>query len=571
MKGFIKSFFASLLAIVFLFVVIIGAAALKGREKPKVKDGSYLVVDIYGEILPYNPPDDLVAEVFGGEPETLQRILGNLEKAALDDRIKGVIMKVSSSNTLGYASMEEIRHRIHAVRDAGKKVFAYADNLDRKGLFLASACDSIFMPPTSELFFAGFGLTRSYVRGTLDKLGIEPNIHKIDEYKSAAELVLRKDMSPEAREMINWIYDDFWDVQMQALSDERGIPRERLVELMDYALFIAHEARDAGLIDKVMYWDEIETALMDEDDDKLRTVSQGTYAKVERKSLGLHGKKKIAVVHAHGTIGGRESHVDPMLGIMMGHASMARELRRVRADDDVAAVVFRVASPGGESLASDLISREIERLAEEKPVVVSMVDVAASGGYSISYRATKIVADPLTITGSIGSISGKFNMSGLYNKLGVTFDFVGRGPNGFLWNPYRNFTPAQRERFEENHWQGFNIWLEDIAEERGIRLEALQKLAMGRVWTGRQALDNGLIDELGGLDRAIELARELAELPADEGVTVVDYPKKKGILEMISSGGGPHAAMRWVLYRFIRHDLAQSLEILSRVSAVPVP
>ena len=385
-------------------------------------------------------------------------------------------------------------------------------------------------------------------------------------------MVLREDMSPEAREMINWIYDDLWDVQLETLSEERGIPREKLVELMDYALFIAHEARDAGLIHAVRYWDQIEAALKDEDDDELRTVSQSTYAKIDPGSLGLKGKKKIAVVHAHGTIGGRESRVDPMLGIMMGHASLRRELNRVRNDDDISAVVFRVASPGGEALASDLISREVELLAQTKPVVVSMIDVAASGGYSIAYRATRIVADPTTITGSIGSISGKFNMVGFYNKLGITYDFAAKGPNGFLWNPYQNFTPEQRKRFEENHWQGFNLWLEDIAEKREIEVEALKKLAMGRVWTGRQALDNGLIDEIGGLARAIELAKELAEVPAEDGVTILHYPKKKGVMELLSGGGGgPQAALRWVLYRFIRHDLAQSLETLARVSTVPTP
>ncbi len=261
MKGFIKSFFASLLAILFLIAVVIGAAALKGREKPKIKDGSYLIIDIYGEILPYNPPEDLMAEIMGGAPETLHRILGNLEKVTEDNRIEGVIIKISTNHTLGSASIEEFPNRIYDVRSTGKKVFAYADGLDRKGLFLAAACDSIFMPRASELFFAGFGGTRSYVRGALDKLGIEPNLHKIDEYKSAAEMVLRKDMSPETREMINWIYDDLWDVHMQALSEERGIPRDKLVELMEYALFIAHEARDAGLIDGVKYWDELEATL----------------------------------------------------------------------------------------------------------------------------------------------------------------------------------------------------------------------------------------------------------------------------------------------------------------------
>jgi protease-4 len=481
----------------------------------------------------------------------------------VDDRIDGVIFKISQNNSLGYAAIEEIRGAIHKIQEKEKTVFAYSDGLDRKSLFLASACDSIFMPISSEVWFIGSGITRSYVRAMLDKLGIKPNLHKIDEYKSAAEMVVREDMSPEAREMINWIMDDIWDVTMAALYQDRGISEEEAVEMMEYAMFMAEEAKDSRLIDEVLYWDELIDRLKDEDDEKLRTVSQSKYADVERKKVGLKGKKKIAVVHAQGTIAGRKSYIDPWLGIIMGHHTVGKDLRRVKNDDKVAAVVFRVDSPGGESLASDFIGREITKLSAEKPVVASMVNVAASGGYHITFVADKIVADPSTITGSIGSISGKFNTEAFYNKLGITYDHVYRGPNADMWSAQSDFSPEQRKRFEENHWQGFNMWLENVSEKRGIPMEELRTLAMGRVWTGKQALENGLIDELGGLDRAIELAKELADIPADEGVTIVHYPKSKSLIEMITSGGGPLAAVRWVLFRFIREDVEQTLRLLA--------
>jgi protease-4 len=205
----------------------------------------------------------------------------------------------------------------------------------------------------------------------------------------------------------------------------------------------------------------------------------------------------------------------------------------------------------------------VQVLSGEKPVVASMIDVAASGGYAIAYRADKIVADGLTITGSIGSISAKFNMAELYDKLGITFDQITRGPNALFWSEHQDFTEEQWKRFEDNHWDGFNIWLHDIAEHRGMKVEDLEKLAMGRVWTGRQAQENGLIDEVGGLDRAIELAKELAEIPADEEVTLVHYPEKKGLIESIMGGGSGDAALRWLLYRFVREDLTQSLEWLA--------
>jgi protease-4 len=400
-----------------------------------------------------------------------------------------------------------------------------------------------------------------YAKGMLDKLDINVNLHKIDEYKSAAEMVTREDMSPEAREMYGWIMDDLWKAGMTALIEERGLSESKIIDLMKHAMFTVEEAKDAGLLDELLYFDELEARLKG-DDDELKTVSQKTYANVEREKVGLKGKKTIAIVHAHGMIGGRKSRVDPMLGIIMGHETVNADLKKARLDEDVAAVIFRVSSGGGESLASDLIGHEVELVSNEKPIVASMIDVAASGGYSIAYRASKIVADPTTITGSIGSISAKFNTAGLYDKLGLTFDHITKGPNGLLWSAQHDFTDEQYERFADNHWDGFNIWLEDISKHRGIPMETLETLAMGRVWTGNQAIENGLIDEVGGLERAIELAKELADIPADEEVTIVHYPKKKGLLEMLTGGDSSKTAIRWVLYQFIRQDLKHSVDLL---------
>ncbi len=560
MKAFFRSFFASLVALIVLIFIVLGVVGAKTSKKPTVQAHSYLVVDIYGQILPYDAPGGVLAEVLGGEAETLQRILGNLEKTVSDHRIDGVILKISSNNSLGYASIEEIRGAVKKVRDAGKPVYAFGDTFDRNSIFLASACDSIFMTPRSDVMFTGFGGSVSFIKGTLDKLGIKPNIHQIREYKSAAEMVTRKESSPEAREMREWMMTEMWDMEMNALSEGRKLPVDKLTGLMEHALFTADEAKEAGLVDGLLYWDQLEARLKGEKDEKLRTVSQSDYAKVDRSKVGLKGKKKIAVIHAYGMIGGRESRVDPLLGVMMGHETVSAELRRAQRDDKVSAVVFRVDSRGGESLASDLIGREVEATAAVKPVVVSMVDVAASGGYAISYRASKLVADPMTVTGSIGSISGKLNMAGFYEKLGISFDDMSKGPNGLLWSDHRDFTEQERTRFEDNHWNGFNLWLRDVSKFRGIPLADMEGLAMGRVWSGRQAKANRLIDELGGLDKAIAVAKELALIPADEEVTLVHYPKKKGLLASITSGDAGPAAVRWILYQFVRQDLAASLE-----------
>jgi protease-4 len=246
---------------------------------------------------------------------------------------------------------------------------------------------------------------------------------------------------------------------------------------------------------------------------------------------------------------------------MMGHESVVAELRRARKNDKVAAVVFRVDSRGGEALASDLIGHEVERTVKVKPVVVSMVDVAASGGYHISYRASKIVADPLTMTGSIGSITMKPNLKGLYDKLGITYDFVTKGPKALMYSDYQNFTPEERERFEKNHWDGFNDWLRDISEHRHMTFEEAEKLAHGRVWTGRQAKANGLVDELGGVDTAVAIAKDLAGISEEEQVTLLHYPKKKGLLSLFF-GGDSQSIVDWILYRFIQEDLVETVNML---------
>jgi protease-4 len=563
MKAFFRSFFATLLAFVVVVLMIFAVVGAKSSKKPIIKNNSYLVVDIYGDILSYDVPGGVMSQIIGGEAETLQRILGNLEKAAADERIEGVIMKVSSSNSLGLAGVEEIRGAVKKVREAGKPVYAFGDALDRKTEFLASACDSIFMPPAGYMDFRGFGGSTSFVKKTLDKLGIKPNLHQIREYKSAAETVTRTESSPEAREMHQWMADEMWDMEIGAISEDRKLSEDKLVELMGHALFTPSEAQDAGLVDRLLYWDELEARLKGDKDEKLRTVSQSDYAKIDRSKVGLKGKKKIAVVHAHGMIGGRESRVDPLLGPMMGHETVAAELRRARMDKDIAAVVFRIDSHGGEGLASDLISREVQATAAVKPVVVSMIDVAASGGYMIAYRASKIVADPMTVTGSIGSISMKFNMAGLYDKLGITWEDFEKGPNGQMFSDHRDFTEQERARFEANHWDGFNEWLYDVAKHRGIPVEDIEKLAMGRVWTGRQAKENRLIDEVGGLDKAIAVAKELAGVPADQQVTLVHYPKKKSLLETITAQGGATAAVRWAVYRFVHEDFKRTIELLA--------
>lgn len=563
MKSFFVAFLGALLAIIVLVLLVGSIGGYMAGKQPAIEDRSWLIVEMYGDLLEYDPPGGIMSQLVDSDVETLQRILDNLEKAAVDDRIEGVIFKVAAGNSVGTAMLQEIRGAIRRVQDTDKKVLVWAESFDRQDYLLLAACDEVLVPPTAYIGFTGFSSETLHVKRAFDKLGIKPNIHKIKDYKSAAETVIREDMSEPAREMRGWIMDEMWETLLETLAADRGFDEEKIVELMQHAYFTADEALDSGLIDRIAYWDELETELKGADEDALRSVSQGRYAEVLRSKLDLDGDKKIAVIHAQGTIIGRRSDVNPLLGLTMGHESIIAEFRRARLDEDVAAIVFRVDSRGGDALGSDLMGHEVEITVGVKPVVVSMVDVAASGGYHISYRASKIVADPMTITGSIGSISGKINMKDFYDKLGITFDHVERGPMATIESDLRDFTPEERARFEENHWNGFNDWLRDVAEHRDMSFEDAEKLAHGRVWTGRQAVANGLVDEIGDLKHAIELAGQLAGIPADEQVTVEHFPKQKGLLESLMNGDSSAAtAAHWIVYRTIREDVAETLDFV---------
>ena len=560
MIGFLKAFLGSLIAILVVVLILVGVIAVRMEDKPEVKDGSYLLVDLYGQLPEYNPPAGMMG-LMSGSPATLTSMLENFEKAAVDDRIAGVIFKLSSTHDAGPGMVQEMRAGVAKVRAAGKKVYGFTDSMDPKTYLVAAACDSIFMAPAGYFGFTGLQARTMYVKSMLEKLGIHPNVHKIKDYKAAAEMVMRTEMSDAARENREWVLDEIWTMMMTTFEEDRGIGPEKIIEIMEMAVIQPQEALEFGLVDDLIYWDELKARLTD-DEDEFHTVTADDYAQVERKEVGLKGDKKIAVVHAQGMIGGRESGINPMFGVTMGHETINDAIRAAREDEDVAAIVFRIDSGGGESLASDLMSREVLITKEDKPIISSMVDMAASGGYYIAYTASKIMANPMTATGSIGSISMKFNMAGLYDKLGVSFDQVTRGPMARFWDDTRDFTDEEWARFAENHWDDFNAWLRDVAEKRGMTFEEAERLAHGRVWMGTQAKENGLIDELGGYYDAIALAKQLGDIPADEEVTIEHYPKTKGFVESIMSGGIA-AAADWVVYDFIQTKARETFQLVT--------
>ncbi len=564
----VQSVLLTVSTVVVIAALVAGGVYLATAKDKKIQDGSWLVLDLYGEVHEYDPPGGPLGAVMGGGALTLQDMLDNLGKAAVDERIAGVIFRISSSNDAGWAKLQELRRAVDKVQDAGKPVHAWADALDVRSLYLAAGCDDVMMPTGGYMTFKGAHMARPYIRAMLDKLGIVPHLHKIQDYKAAAEIIMDTHASEPALENMRWLADDVWETVMNALADERSLSRDQLLELMAYAIFTPTEAQDAGLIDEVVYMQDLEDRLKGEKDTRLRTVGHEQYAKVSWKDAGV--KKTgptVAVVHAQGNIGGRENRIDPLMGVMMGHESIVTELQRCRFDDKVKAVVFRIDSGGGESLASDLMAHEVARLAEVKPVVISMVDVAASGGYYIAYKGTRLLADPLTVTGSIGSINGFFNMRGFYDRIGFNKDGISMGPMAELGTDMREPTAEEWARHTEAHWISFNEWLADVAARRGLEFAAAEKLAHGRTWTGTQAKANGLIDDVGNLDDAVALAAELAELDTDRPPRVVHLPEKQGLLASLTGGGKGAgdpvaAALRAALYRGLRGQVRDTAGFL---------
>ncbi len=573
MRVFLLSLAGAVLALLLVFGLGFGLLAWKMDTKSKIEDHSWLHLDLYGSLPEYDPPSGIAGALTGGGQQTLQSVLTNLEMAIGDDRIDGVVLQLSASNDAGPGKLEEIRRGVARVRESGKPVLAFADNIDLKVLYTAAACDSFFCPPPAYVTILGLDAGLMHVKRALDKMGIKPHVSAIKDYKSAAQIVTRDDLTPEARANREWMLDENLDLFGEAIEVGRGIDATGLHAIMELGELLPTEALEMKIVDGIMYWDELADRFRPKEDELPRIVSGARYAQEDPADFDLGGDRKIAVIHAQGNIGGRTNGINPLLGVMMGHETINAELERALRDDDVVAIVMRIDSGGGESLAADLMGHMVHQVGRVKPVVVSMVDVAASGGYSMAYRANWIVAGNLTVTGSIGSITAKFDMSGLQDKIGLNFSHVTRGPNALLMSSDRGFTEEEFQHFHERHRASFDVWVKGIAEHREMSVDQVELLGQGRVWTGRQAVTNGLTDEVGGLWEAVAAARRLAEISEDTDTALWHLPEKQDLLASLVQGDSEALALagRWLIFRSVREDLRLARQSLETGSWQSVP
>ena len=493
----------------------------------RVKPNTVLVVRIEGEI-PEQTPQNSLQDLFNGTSTTVTDITEGIERARTDPHITGLEVRVGETD-MSMGKIQEIRDRIQAFNRARKFSVAYLEFATNRSYYVASACQTLMMLPKSEFHLHGMMASTTFLRGTFDKLGIYPDFLHIGDYKNATNIYTEKKFTAAHREATKGLVDDWYHQFVKGVAVSRNMKPEEAEKLIAAGPYNSDDTTAIGLVDRVGYGDDIRNLVNQKNHGYDRRISLHRYLDRSENFTA----NKIAVIYAVGEIGPGRSADSPLGGEMMGSDTIARQFRRARTDDFVKAVVVRVDSPGGVAFSSEVIRHELELTKAVKPVVVSMSDVAASGGYWLAMSANRIIAEPGTITGSIGVLMGKFNIQGLYERLGLSTDFVATTANSTLEYPLQNFTPAQREILLKNMRGTYNDFLHGVAAGRHMKVEDVDKIAQGRVWTGERARQLGLVDELGGLHTAIARARQLARIPVDEKVSLLSLPEHRSFLERL--------------------------------------
>jgi protease IV len=517
-----------IVVLIFVVICIFWAISSVGRA-PRVMANSVLVVDASGVIEEQRPPD--FASAFTNEKiPVLHDYLDGLDTARNDPKIIGLVVRIGPLET-GWAKLEEIRNHLLAFRKSGKPNICYLgyDGIGNPEYYLASACSQVWLLPTAPVSIHGMMAQAVFVRGTLDKLKIVPEFYHIAEFKTATNMFTEKKFTPAHKEEVETLMRSIYSQYISDASQSRNIPRAKFEELVNQAPLSSSEALAGKLVDRLAYWDQVQDSFKSHKDG-WNPVSLRRYR--ANASEGFGGER-IALITATGLIVSGASQETPTGGSIMGGDSVAAELRRARTDSSIKAIVLRIDSGGGSAVASEVIRREVQLAKGIKPVVVSMSDVAASGGYWIAMDANKIVADPNTITASIGVLTGKFNISGLFGMLGISTDSVATSDNASMFSSQQNFTPTQRDNIQKSLNETYANFTKGVAAGRHMQVEAVDKIGKGRVWSGAQAKDLGLVDELGGLDRSLEIAKQLAHIPASSSIHIVRLPEEKNFFQTL--------------------------------------
>ncbi len=526
-----------LLALLIVAVIAIGFA-MRNMGAPTVANNSVLVLNISGELPDYVAEEPL-AKAFGiAQPQSFTSLLTQIRKAKVDPRIGAVLLDINFPG-IGWGKADELRDAIKDLRSSGKPVYAYMEIGMNKEYYIATAADKIFLPPSGDIYINGLAAEAMFYKGSLDKLGVEVDAIQIGpKYKNAPDQYTKTAMGDGQREVVNSLLDEFFGRYANGIAESRKKSVEDVKALIDNAPYSAKKAKELGLIDDAFYREQVDSELKAKlgykETDALRTVRGGAYREIPSDTLGLNNGERVAVIYASGAITSGRSSSGPLNGESVGSDTVVAAVNDAANDKTVKAIVLRVDSGGGSALASDLMWYALENAKAKKPVVVSMGDVAASGGYYIACNANKIVAEPSTITGSIGIFVFKPNIKGFYDWIGVSNEYTMRGKNAGIFRATEKWTPEERAKMESQiGGMYYDSFIPKVAAGRKKTTEESNALGQGRVWTGTQAKANGLIDEFGGLEKAISIAKELANLPADKDVRRVVFPAPRPFLETL--------------------------------------
>ncbi|AHM59590.1 signal peptide peptidase sppa, 67k type [Flammeovirgaceae bacterium 311] len=539
MLQFLKAVGATIVGLILFSVLmlivggaIIGAIASRDQEV-EVKDNTVLHLKLDKPIVERANDDDISAldaipGISAGNIGLIE-VIDAIKHAREDDRIKGILLQPQYVRA-GYASLKEIRDELGRFKESGKWIYAYNEQYTEKDYYLASVADKIYLNPAGNLELNGLVSEQVFVKGTLEKLGVEPQIFRVGEFKSAVEPLIRNDMSEASREQTNSFLNNIYQTFLREVSQSRNIEVNELERISDEMLVRrAEDALKYKIVDELGYLDQIHAEMrnilgIEDDTEKINTIGYKKYRKAFKP--GGSGSDRVAVIVATGDIisgsGDKES---------IGSDKFAKLIRDARLNDRVKAVVLRINSPGGSALASDVIWREVILTSQTKPIIASMSDLAASGGYYMAMGCDTIVAQPNTITGSIGIFGVLFNAQEfMTDKLGITTDVVQTGELSNLYRVTRPLSPYERSIIQLSVEEGYDSFTRKAAEGRNMSVEQLREVASGRVWSGLEAKDRGLVDILGGLDDAVKIAAGKAGL--EEGnYRLRYYPEKKSFLE----------------------------------------
>lgn len=521
-----------ILAVLLAIVVVFSLARFGTEKKTVVPDNATLILKLEGEI-PERPPVEFPIPFFQQQrASTVRDVWELLRKAAVDSRIKAVVLEPRNIDA-GWAKLEEIRADLEQFRKSGKPLVAYLRGPGTREYYLATAADRIYMGPEEYLDVKGLRATMVFFKGLLDKAGVEVDIEHAGKYKDFGDMFTRKDMSPETKEVLNSVVDDVYSRLLSTIASARKKSIDEIRAAVDDGPFLANQAIAKGFVDSLRYEDQMFGELKDRlKSGEVQKLSHRDYKNVTPASLGLEGNPRIAFLVGQGDITRGSTGDDGYSDQSIGAEGFNKLLRRVGSDTSIRGVIVRIDSPGGDAMASDEIWREMNLLSKKKPMVISMSDAAASGGYYMAMTGDPIIAYAGTYTGSIGVVFGKPTMRGLFDKLGITEDELKRGRFADIDSVYNPLTPAARDKLREGIDASYRDFVSKVAEARRRPYNQIAPLAEGRVWLGDQAKDRGLVDELGGIDHAIERVKERAKIGKDEKVTIVSYPPRRSILDI---------------------------------------